>query len=362
MSAIKPASDGRARQRSPRRILGALAVLILTVAIFYAILFVRVVPPRLVQVVDAVTGRPLAGMNVCLQAVAPPGWSIQALRSKVQTTDANGRTFFLPSVVNLVLLKRLDGYAIQVTDPKSDFAETCGPQVGFTMSNSETEKTEKFIRISNARSDGSQHFPVELVKRENIPKNILWFPFMRGTDFHSSMSVQLVPVLPTPDGCKKISDPLSLAECSRLNMMAQDALVQDLLPMYFAGMQRATIQILGGSIPAARIYNAIYDGRSVPQRYTDVLIEQFPDARSATEHFGDLSHAIGNYDLSSVTEDESIPGQKIRRITSEQNPRAFWMSGSRLILVTFIPSTPEDRLLIAQWLRRNPSTMESLVP
>ncbi len=361
MSAITPASQGGTRKRRPKWILGALAVPVLTVVIFYAILFVRVVPPRLVQVVDAVTGRPLAGMNVCLQAVNPPGWTSQALRSKLQTTGSNGRTFFLPSVVDLGLLQRLDGYTMQVTDPNSGFAETCGPEVGFKMSNGETERTEKFIRIANARSDGSQHFPVELVKREDIPKNILWFPFMRGTDFHFFMPVQLVPLLPNADDCKTTSDALSLEECTRLNTMARDALLQDLVPMYFAGMRRAAAQILDGSTRAARTYHAVYDAQTIPPSYTDVLIEQFPDARSAAEHFGDLTRAIPNYDPSSVTEDEPIPGQKIRRIISTQNPRAFWMSGSRLILVTLIPGARPDRV-VKQWLMRNPSTMSSIAP
>jgi hypothetical protein len=297
-------------------------------------------------------------MNVCLQAVSK-GWTLHALRSELQTTNSSGRAFFLPSLVYFAFLQSLDGYSMRVTDPNSDFAQTCGPEVGQTMDTSGTEQADKFAR---ARTDGSQHFPVELVKREDIPTNIRWFPFMRGTDFHFFMSVRLVPVLPNADGCKKISDAESLAECTRLNTMALDALLQDLVPMYFAGTQRATIQILDGSIPAARMYNAIYDERTVPARYTDVMIEQFPDARSAVEHFGDLTHAIPNYDPSSVTEDEPIPGQKIRRITSAQNSRAFWISGSRLILVTFISGMPVDRFFIPQWLRRNPSTMGSLAP
>jgi hypothetical protein len=61
--------------------------------------------------------------------------------------------------------------------------------------------------------------------------------------------------------------------------------------MYFAGMQRTAIQISDGSVPGARLYDAVYEMKSVPARSTVVLVEQFPNAQSAAEHFGDLFHA-----------------------------------------------------------------------
>ncbi len=39
-------------------------------AVSYGVLFIRIVPPRSVRLVDAVTGKPIPGMNVCIQAVS----------------------------------------------------------------------------------------------------------------------------------------------------------------------------------------------------------------------------------------------------------------------------------------------------
>lgn len=212
--------QGETRQSRLKWTGAFLAVLVLVVGTLYAVLFVRIVPPRSVRVVDAVTGKPLAGMNVCLQAVNN-GWTKQALRSTLKTTDSNGRAFFFPSFINLALLQRLDGFSIHVTDPNSDFSQTCGPEVGLKMDPMEAEWPDKF---APTRTDGSKHFPVELVEREefpDLPRTFARRAFMRGTKFQLFMSVPLIPVLDGPEGCKKTSDPSRLEECTRLNTIAR---------------------------------------------------------------------------------------------------------------------------------------------
>lgn len=336
----------------------SLLVLVSVVAALYAVLFVRVVPPRSVRVVDAITGKPLGGMNVCLQ-VFSNGFTKQALESDLETTNSSGRALFLPSVLNLALLQSFGGYSIQVTDPTSDFTQTCGPEVGFKLGPQMTEGAEKF---ADARTDGSEHFPVELVKRDELPKNIGWYPFMRGTDFHVFMSVKLVPVLPDTDRCKPVSDPQLLQECTRLNAMAHYFLLQDLVPMYFGGMQRAAVQTLGyGWSPGTHVYNAVYETRSDPPRFLTVTIEQLPKGQDSTGHLNDVTHGIPGYDATSVTEEEVVPGQKVKRILSTQTPRAFWASQNLVVLLTFPTPSRLDQMLIAQWLRKHPSNPDSSV-
>lgn len=222
----------------------------LLVGVSYALLFIRIVPPRSVRVVDAVTGKPISGVNVCIQAVSN-GWSNQALRSELETTGSDGRALFGSSVLNLALLQSLDRYSLQVTDPTSHFVDTCGPQVGLMPAPIGTQVGDPFI---DARKDGSEHFPVELVAPKDIPKNISWYPFMRGASFRFLMTVSLVPVLNDPDQCKQVIEPELLQECTRLNKMAQDAMIQDLLPRYFAGMERAGLQIVDGRLPSSHVY------------------------------------------------------------------------------------------------------------
>jgi hypothetical protein len=59
----------------PPLVLGFLAVAL------YAAFFIRIVPPRSVRIVDALTGKPLAGMNVCIQATGPAWSGKQALKT-----------------------------------------------------------------------------------------------------------------------------------------------------------------------------------------------------------------------------------------------------------------------------------------
>lgn len=333
----------------------SLLVLVSVVGALYAVLFVRIVPPRSVRVVDAITGKPLAGMNVCLQ-VFSNGWAKQALKSHLETTNSSGRALFLPSVLNLALLQGFDGYSMQVTDPTSDFAPTCGPELGFDLDPQATKRAEGF---ADARTDGSEHFPVELINREELPKNIGWYPFMRGTDFRVFMSVKLIPVLPDADRCKPVSDPQLLQECTRLNAMARNYLLQELVPMYFAGMQRAAVTFDDGWSPGTRVYNAFYESRSDPPRFLTVTIEQFPKGEDSTGHLKDVTLVLPGYDATRVTDDEIVPGQKVKRIVSTQMPRAFWASQNLVVLLTFSTPSPFDRMLIGQWLMKHPSNRDT---
>src|SRR5580658_3556606 len=125
------ASQAQSARIRPRRWLKragwALLVFAFLLGAGFACVFVRVVPPRSVRVVDALTGKPVSGVNVCMQAIATGLGSKEALRSSLSTTGADGRAFFWPSVELMGLLQSWYGYSIQVTDPKSAFIRTCGP-------------------------------------------------------------------------------------------------------------------------------------------------------------------------------------------------------------------------------------------
>ena len=82
------------------------------------------------------------------------------------------------------------------------------------------------------------------------------------------------------------------------------------------------------------------------------------------KHLADFSRAIPNYDHTIAIEDEIVPGQKIELIKKPTSASALWVSGNRLIAITnFIPgvSYPPtfERQYVMEWLRRNPSTMDS---
>jgi hypothetical protein len=200
-------------------------------------------------------------------------------------------------------------------------------------------------------------FPLSSSRKEHCQETSVGFPSC-GTTFRSFMSVQLIPVLDGPEQCKQISDLVLLQECVRLNAMAQDALLQGLAPMYFAGMRRATVQSVDVPSSKNRIYYFVYESGSIPPRYIGVTIERLPKGQNAQEHIEEITRAIPNYDPKDVTEEEPIPGERIKRIPSAQNPRAFWASDNKLILITFLTPSPFDQLMRAQWLRLYPSLQD----
>ena len=68
---------------------------ILLVGAMYVLGFVRITPPISAKAVDAVTGKPIPGMTVCLQA---QDLGRHLLRSKMSRTGDSGRFLFSPSI------------------------------------------------------------------------------------------------------------------------------------------------------------------------------------------------------------------------------------------------------------------------
>ena len=174
------------------------------------------------------------------------------------------------------------------------------------------------------------------------------------------MRVELIPILPTPDGCKQIADPRLVEECSQLNSNAFTALQQELLPVNFGDMQRTDVLTLddGSSGSGRRGFTTVYARQSIPPKVVAVWIEQFRDAQSAIEHFDDISRAIPGYDPATVSEAEPIHTQRIKQIVTPPSSRAFWISNNRLILIVFDTPVP-DRDVTMLWLMRDPSTLKS---
>jgi hypothetical protein len=211
--------------------------------------------------------------------------------------------------------------------------------------------------------DGSSYFPVELVGPASHLMTFDSSGFRRISRFGWTTRVDLIPILRTPDDCEQIADSGLVADCQHLNLWALAELQQELLPMYFAGMQRKDVL---PTDPDARQSNqlgylAAYERPTVPPLYAPivVVIDQFSDAQTAKAHFDDIMRFIPNYNPGAVVEDEVIPGEKVKRIATPENSRAFWVSENRLILLTFMRPSDFDQNFTMQWLLRNPSTMDA---
>lgn len=95
---------------------------------------VKFVPPISATVVDAITGKPIPGTSVCLQARIWDFANVSVLREDQTHTDSSGRFSFAASTQVLDLLQSWEGYTIEVTDTKMkhDFPQPSG--VGTFMS------------------------------------------------------------------------------------------------------------------------------------------------------------------------------------------------------------------------------------
>ncbi len=249
-------------------------------------------------------------------------------------------------MLNLKLLQSLDEYSMKITDPTSEFAETCGPDVGLRSPPIGTQVGDLFI---DARRDGTEHFPVELVDPKELPKNIGWYPFLRGESVRFSMTVSVVPVLDDPAQCAQVNDPELHQGCIQLNTMAQDAM----MPRHIGGMERAAVQTLDGRLPGSRLYSAAYQSNN--RQFVIAVIERFPKGQNASEHFEDIPLSTPTCNPRDAVEEELIPGERIQQTLSTQKPCAFWASGNRLIILIFLTPSPFDRSTIVQWLTRHPA-------
>jgi hypothetical protein len=212
--------EGAPRQRRWRRyaVLSVLGTIIVAAGV-YARLFVRVVPPLFGQVVDAVTGKPVKGMSVCLEAGTYAfGYALghrRVLRSEVATTDASGRFSFWPSALDMAMLETWDGYSIRVTDPRTDFAALCGPNLGPGLNE---VHPDQFLQV---QGDGTEYLPVSLVRQgESLRNDVGWSSTRRPITSTWKMRVPLVPVLSNVGECKLIQDTSLAEDCRRLNAEA----------------------------------------------------------------------------------------------------------------------------------------------
>jgi hypothetical protein len=340
-------------------VVAILAFLLLVPCAAYVCFFVRITPPLSIKVVDAINGKPLGNMDVCMQAVDDGFGQKRALRSELLSTDAKGKVFFWPTINTLPLLGHWDGYSIQVSDPKSNFSLHCGSRVGFEFSDFPD-------RVVASITDGTQYFPAEMVEQTVPRQRFLPWTNIQHADFGMKLNlVNLIPILANAKACDQIRNSQPAEECKQLNAEAESAVLQDLVPMYFGGMHRVALEPFNdGPSPNHFGYKATYSSASIPSEGLLITIERFEDARIAMKHLADFSRAIPNYDHTIAIEDEIVPGQKIEWIKKPTSASALWVSGNRLIAITnFIPgvSYPPtfERQYVMEWLRRNPSTMDS---
>jgi hypothetical protein len=197
------------------------AILILLVILLVGALcvfgFVRFVPPISAKVVDAITGKPVPGMSVCLQVEAMNLGGLEGLRTDMSRTSASGRVFFWPSV-HASLLMAWRGYWIRVTDPSAQIVPPCGSYVSWMDLISGTKGWP--INLGPDENGTPKYFPVALLRGEPDPYFPRWSALHRAMGSPMGSRIALIPVLQSASDCKQIPDPSLAEDCRQLNTYA----------------------------------------------------------------------------------------------------------------------------------------------
>jgi len=177
------------------------------------ILGIHVVPPISAKVVDAVSGKPLAGMNVCLEVTVRDWGRPVTLRSEETQTDASGRFSFSWSL-HTHAMQAWQGYSIRITDPKTDLVPHCGPFLNGAYFSSLV-----YGRPVSPLDEGGRpfYFPVAVVHEPPQQVSLGFNAVRREMGFPFGGKIALIPLLNNAYECRPIEDSSLAASCRELN-------------------------------------------------------------------------------------------------------------------------------------------------
>jgi hypothetical protein len=196
-----------------RLIIGFVALVLIIVAL----ISVGVVPPISGRVVDAMSGKPVAGMDVCLEATVIDFATREVVRSEVTRSDALGEFSFSYSIHRTEGFRRWEGYSIRVTDPNAEMVETCGdiPGVAFSNFSVQIDEGRTWAPIHSGRP---VYFPVAFVRA--VPNRIPFGPLRQKMEHLRGGEIALIPLLQNAGECQGIRDSSLAPFCSEMNNSA----------------------------------------------------------------------------------------------------------------------------------------------
>jgi hypothetical protein len=185
-------------------------------------------------VVNAVTGRPVAGMDVCLLVtymassfVHRP--TIEVMRTVMTQTDASGRFFFARWDVQRDFSDNWDGYGFAVTDPAAHWKEMCGRDI-YLLGKADFFERETQLQslADSAAKSTAPYFPVAMVTDPDDPHPSAYGTYVsfghspdrtlvRRISDPSSLRIALVPLLRDTNECRSAPDSDSAELCREMN-------------------------------------------------------------------------------------------------------------------------------------------------
>jgi len=186
-----------------RLVVGFLVVISLAILAFG----LHIVPPIAGRVTDAVTGAPIAGVQVALEVERYEA-STHVDAHPVAVTGDSGR-FWLGPFVAWAIMGIGDSWVIVNHAPDSSDA----------FSPAETEVLyHPLTRRTGGPVSPASYFPVTLSFTGRCDPTTYWEPTCINTRWWSFRSIPLVPMLDDVEGCTKIGDSTLPARCRELNL------------------------------------------------------------------------------------------------------------------------------------------------
>lgn len=174
-------------------------------------------------VVDAVTGKPVPGMDVCLlvtyiRANFDHREGPTVMRSLLTQTDASGKFFFERWDDQRDFLDDWDGYGIALTDPAARWKEKCGQEI-YLLGQDDIFEREVHLEKDSypVTQSPPPYFPVALVNDLLIPKPQAYgmgvffghFPdgsLVRKISDPGNLKIAAVPLLRDQNECRSARD------------------------------------------------------------------------------------------------------------------------------------------------------------
>jgi hypothetical protein len=198
-----------------RLIIGFVALVLIIVAL----MSVGGVPPISGKLVDALTGKPVAGMDVCLEAYVIDWGKREVVRSEVTRSDSFGEFYFSYSIHNSGVFRHWAGYALTVTDPNAEMVPTCGAIIpAFSRFTTQLNEGRTWAPVNAGKP---VYFPVELVQNPSPldPLNQKMRHFWGG-------EIALIPLLQNAGECQGIRDSSLAPFCREMNNSAASSLIR----------------------------------------------------------------------------------------------------------------------------------------
>lgn len=170
---------------------------------------------------DAITGQPVAGMDVCLIARSRGIGGLDVERSEVKQSDATGKFSFEPSKQKGF---GAAGYEIGITDPAAQLSFSCGmyrdllTNPGFVQGSTLPFSHERKVF----------YFPVAMI--EGLPNDpndhTQYGPMFQKFTNPANIQIALIPLLPDDSGCDAIQDQTHVGFCRWLNNSGDAAILR----------------------------------------------------------------------------------------------------------------------------------------